>query len=533
MDAAYFIVPFVGGLAAMLVRLPPLVGFLAAGFVLNAMGYEKTDALQTISDLGVTLLLFTIGLKLNVRTLFRREVWGSATSNVIASTLALIGFLSLMKLAGIALLADAGWTTMAVLAFAFSFSSTVFAVKALEERSEMRSLYGRTTIGVLVMQDIFAVVFITASSGHWPSPWAFALVLLIPAAPLMRALLPRIGHGEMQILYGVVLALVVGYTLFEQVGLKGDLGALIIGMLLASHPSAGGLSKSLFEMKELFLVGFFVTIGLEALPTWSSFGIAALLLLALPLKGLFFMIAFDGLRLRHRTALLTTFSLTNYSEFGLIVAALAATHGWLTDDWLVVVSLAVAMSFIIAALLNTFSPQLYEKAVKVLPPQDPSKLHDGDKPIELGDARAVVVGMGRVGHGAYDRLVEQYGVTVLGVESDEDKVRGFRDTGYNVVEADATDPDFWDKLLLTDTVEVVMLAMPDHSGNIFAMEQLHHREFLGKIAAIVKYSEEMVTLREAGVDAVFHIYDEAGVEFADKAAESIGLGIPPVSGPTA
>ncbi|MBJ8347658.1 cation:proton antiporter family protein [Antrihabitans sp. YC2-6] len=529
MQIAYFLVPFAGGLAAMLVRLPPLVGFLGAGFALNAMGYESTPELEKIAELGVTLLLFTIGLKLNVRTLFRKEVWAAASVHVVASTVISIGLLVLVKFTGIFLLAEAGMTTVVVLAFALSFSSTVFAVKALEERSETRSLFGRTTIGILVMQDIFAVVYISASSGDLPSPWALALVLLIPAAPLMRALLPRIGHGEMQILYGVVLALVVGYGLFEHVGLKGDLGALIIGMLLATHPSAGGLSKSLFEMKELFLVGFFVSIGLAELPTWQSLGMAVVLLILLPVKGAFFMLILTGFRLRYRTALLATLSLTNFSEFGLIVADKAVGKGWLTDQWVVVISISVSLSFVIAALLNTFSPQLYERAMKRLPAQDPVKLHPADRPIDLNAARAVVLGMGRVGHGAYDRLSADYGIAVLGIDSDEDKVTGFAGQGYNVIEADATDPDFWDKLLLTDTVELVMLAMPDHSGNIFAIEQLHHRSFGGRIAAIVKYSEEMEQLRERGVDEVFHIYDEAGVEFADKAAESIGL--PPVNGP--
>ena len=523
MDVAYYLVPFAGGLVAMLVRLPPLVGFLVAGFTLNAMGYESTPTLETVADLGVTLLLFTIGLKLNVRTLLRLEVWGTSTLHVALSTAATVGLLALVKLTGVWLLVDSGWMTLALLAFALSFSSTVFAVKALEERSESRSLYGRTAIGILVMQDIFAVVYITASGGHLPSPWAFALLLLIPAAPLMRALLPRIGHGEMQILYGVVLALVVGYWLFDHVGLKGDLGALIIGMLLASHPSAGGLSKSLFEMKELFLVGFFVSIGLAELPTWQSLGLAVLLLLVLPIQGAFFMALLSGFRMRYRTALLATLALTNFSEFGLIVADKAVGKGWLTDDWLVVLSLSVSLSFVIAALCNTFSPQIYDKVIGILPPQDPTKLHDGDKPIDLDSVRAVVLGMGRVGHGTYDRLADDYGIAVLGIDSDEDKVAALREDGYNVIEADATDPAFWDKLLLADSVELVMLAMPDHSGNIFAIDQLHHRSFGGRIAAMVKYAEEMDLLRERGVGSVFHVYDEAGVEFGDKGAELIGL----------
>jgi glutathione-regulated potassium-efflux system ancillary protein KefC len=119
----------------------------------------------------------------------------------------------------------------------------------LEARSELGSLYGRIAIGVLVMQDVFAVLFLSLSSGQWPSPWALGLVLLWPATKLIRAMLDRVGHGDLQVLYGAFLALVAGYALFEAVGVKGDLGALVVGMLLATHPATSDLAKSLFHLK--------------------------------------------------------------------------------------------------------------------------------------------------------------------------------------------------------------------------------------------------------------------------------------------
>ncbi|AYY11784.1 potassium transporter Kef [Actinobacteria bacterium YIM 96077] len=523
MEPAYILMPFLGGLLAMAVRLPPLVGFLAAGFALNVMGYDAIPALDTIADLGVTLLLFTIGLKLNVRTLIRGEVWGTASLHMVTSTALFVGILTALKLAGFSVLHGAGWHNLTVLAFALSFSSTVFAVKVLEERSESRSLYGRTAIGVLIMQDIFAVVFLTTSTGELPSPWALALLLLIPAAPFLRALLPRVGYGEMQILYGAVLALVLGYALFEQVGIKGDLGALIVGMLLAPHPAANGLSKAMFNMKELFLVGFFVSVGLTALPTWEIAALAVILVVLVPLKGLLFLLLFSGFRLRHRTSTLAALSLSNYSEFGLIVAVIAASNGWLDDEWLIVLSLTVALSFVAAAVLNTTSGSIYERVRKRLPQRSADQLHPDDRPIELGDARAIVLGMGRVGRGAYDRLSTHYGLPVLGIDTDPDKVAELRSLGYTVVEGDAVDTDFWDKVLLSDTIDLVLLAMPHHSGNVFALEQLHDRAFTGHIAAVVKHMEEMDLLTRRGADAVFHLYDEAGLALADSAADVAGL----------
>ncbi|QSB05833.1 cation:proton antiporter family protein [Natronoglycomyces albus] len=517
MDPAYILIPFLGGLVALAVRMPPLVGFLAAGFVLNALGFDLIDEIETIADLGVILLLFTIGLKLNVRTLFQGKVWGTASLHMAASTGFFMVVLAGLKLLGFAVLADSGWTSFAVIAFALSFSSTVFVVKVLEERSESRSLYGRTAIGILIMQDIFAVIFISASTGELPSPWAILLLGLIPAAPLLRKLMPRVGRGEMQVLYGVVLALVLGYALFETMGIKGDLGALIIGMLLAPHAAASGMSRALFNVKELLLVGFFVSIGLMAMPTWESVALAVMLVVLVPLKGMLFLAILSRFRLRHRTSVLASLSLTNFSEFGLIVAVIAAGTGWIDEEWLVVLSLAVAISFVVSAIANTRSDAVLRVVEPRLSHQDPAKLHPNDRPIEIGDAKAIVLGMGRVGQGSYDQLSDGHNLRVLGIDSDEEKVAQLSSEGYNIIEGDATDQDFWEKLVSRDDVDVVILAMSEFQGNKFALEQFARDSCEATIAAIVTRAEEVETLQKLGADAVFHLYDEAGHGLADDA----------------
>ena len=516
---------FAAGFAMQLVRLPPLIGFLAAGFALNAMGFERSPTLDTIANLGVTLLLFTIGLKLDIRTLMRGEVWGSATLHIVGSTLLLAGVLFVLKWLGLAMASELGWTAAVLLGFALSFSSTVFAVKVLEERSELGSLYGRIAIGILVMQDVFAVVFLSATSGSLPSIWALGLIVLWPASKLMKLMLDRVGHGDLQVLYGAFLSLVVGYALFEAVGVKGDLGALIVGMLLASHPATAGLAKSLFHLKELFLVGFFLSVGLGALPNLAMVTMALLLLLLLPLKSGLYYLVLMRFGLRTRTGVLTTLSLTNYSEFGLIVAAVAAGAGWLSAEWLVVISLAVAGSFVMAAPLNAASERLYARLKEPLAGLEAQSLLAADRPIALQRVDAVVLGMGQIGSGAYLRLTEGHGLQVLGVDNDTAKLAEHQAAHRNVMEGDAADSDFWDKLVISDSVKLVLLAMPGHAGNIYALTQLRNRAFAGRIAAIVSYADEVDVLRELGADAVFHLYDEAGTAFADDALAGLG-GLP-------
>jgi len=338
----------------------------------------------------------------------------------------------------------------------------------------------------------------------------------------MKRALDRVGHGDLQVLYGAFLSLVVGYSLFEAVGVKGDLGALIVGMLLASHPATAGLAKSLFHLKELFLVGFFISVGLGALPNLSMVVMAALLLLALPLKSALYHLLLMRFGLRTRSGVLSTLALTNYSEFGLIVAAIAATAGWLSAEWLVVISLALAGSFVLAAPLNAASEKLYARYKVPLSRLESSTLLAADQPIHLGEVDAVVLGMGRIGSGAYERLVAEHGLRVLGVDNNPDKLTAHLAAGREVIEGDAVDSDFWDKLVVGGPLKLVLLAMPSHAGNLYALQQLKHRAFAGHIAAIVQYRDEIAPLRELGADAVFHVADEAGTAFADDAVAGLG-----------
>ncbi len=340
---------FIAGFIALKCHLPPLVGFLLAGFALHAAGFQSNDTITVLADLGVTLLLFTIGLKLDIKTLLSKEIWAGSTIHNILSTLVFSLALLLFKYLGLDSLASVPLTSIILLGFALSFSSTVFAVKSLQEKGEMNATYGTIAIGILVMQDIFAVVLLKASTGKLPEWYAIALFALPLLRPLFFKILDWVGHGEMLVLAGIFFALVTGAGLFELVGVKPDLGAIVLGMMLAGHKKASELSKSLFNMKELFLVCFFLNIGLSEHPTVTGFLLAVLLVLLLPLKGILYFVVLNKFRFRVRTSLLTTVSLFNFSEFGLIVGGLAFKMGWLSGDVLVALAISVPLSFIVSA----------------------------------------------------------------------------------------------------------------------------------------------------------------------------------------
>jgi len=508
-------VAFTFGMLINLTGLPPMVGFLLAGFALNFLDFETSNALITFANLGVTLLLFSIGLKLDIRTLFNFEVWGGASIHIIANIIFYTVILFIIKQLGISFFSELNIYGLLLISFALSFSSTVFAVKILEEKSESNSLYGRIAIGILIMQDIFAVLFLTISVGKIPSIWAIGLLALPLIRPLLYKLLDKAGHGELLVLYGFFLALVVGAGLFESVGMKADLGALIAGMLLAGHHSAKEMAKALFNLKELFLVCFFLNIGLGGLPNLDHLLIASILSALLIIKIALYFLTLSRFKLRSRTSLFTSFTLANYSEFGLIVASLATYKGWLSKDWLIITAIAVSLSFIISSILNKYANAIYSHYSFALKRFQSTRLHLSDRPVRVGDAQILVMGMGRIGTGAYDALKNDYGEKVMGIDNNPVTTVQHREEGRRVINADALDSDFWIKLQLTDKIKLILLAMPDHNGNRYAAEQLNKiNNYNFKVAALAHYKTDQEELNEMGIDLVFNMYEEAGAGFA-------------------
>ncbi|MFV0406043.1 MAG: cation:proton antiporter [Propioniciclava sp.] len=526
MEATLLVFPIaalIGGWVAALVRLPPMIGFLAAGFVLNGLGFDWVAPLGEIADLGVTLLLFTIGLKFDVRILADKVVWASTVVHMLLAVLIGLGFFVPLMLLNAPLLEDESVSSLALISFGLSFSSTVFAMKLLQDRGQTRSFYGRVAVGILVLQDLAAVVFLSLTNDTSPTWWALLLVLLVPASWLFRRIWDRIGHDEMQVLFGIVMALVPGYALFTAVGLKGDLGALSMGLLLASHRSASELSRTLFSLKELFLVGFFLELGLLSSLSWLSVVLAVGLLVMLPLQTLLYVGLLRMTGMRTRTAVRTGLLLMNFSEFGLIVIAVGTDTGILDNDWLGIMAVAVGLSFALALVPNTKPGRLIARLEARLPDPPLAQLHPDDRPIEVGLADAVVLGIGRIGRSAYDSLEQDYGLRVLGIDVDVQRVESVRAEGRNVVLGDATDGDFWDRLNDTQTVGLAVLAMPFHGSNLEALAWLRASDFAGTVAAVALYDDQRDEVKAAGADVVLQLYDGAGDGLAERAAELAGI----------
>ena len=170
MEALWIGAAFTLGLIGRQFGLPPLAGYLLAGFVLHAFNFESGPLLDAVAHYGVLLLLFSVGLKLDLRSLLQQSILGTAVLHLSISAI----FIGLLLLAA----SDLGTPGAVFLAVTLGFSSTVLAAKVLEDRREVRAFHGRVAIGILIIQDLVAVGLLSFSGGQEPNFWALLLRFL-------------------------------------------------------------------------------------------------------------------------------------------------------------------------------------------------------------------------------------------------------------------------------------------------------------------------------------------------------------------
>ena len=502
---------FFFGLVIRHIGLPPLVGFLAAGFAINALGPllglpdYTGKTLEHVAHLGVLMLLFTVGLKLKLEQIAQPQVVGGALLHFAISVA--------VFMPGLKLFMGLDWNTALLIAIALSFSSTVLAAKLLETKRELGAFHGRTAIGILIVQDIIALVVLAVWSGQTPNIWALLVFVMPLLRPVLHRLLDLAGHDELLVLMGMMLSLVIGGMGFEAMGLSSEIGALVMGLLLSTHRNAQELGESLWSLKEIFLVGFFLQIGLTGLPDWGAMVFAVAVGIALAFKGMLFFALMVAFKLRARSAFLTALSLTAYSEFGLIVAA------GVLPEYLVPLAIAVSISFVISAPLNRFAHPLYRRFEDGLRPCERDTIHPDEQPKEMGDADVLIFGMGRTGSAAY-RFIEEQGLKPLGLDADTYKAKAHSEAGRNVMFADAEDSHFWSSCDLGQ-IRAAILAMDDLEAKLIAARSLRQRGFTGPIVSHALHASHEEQIREAGADYTYLTMNQAGISLAKQTSEAM------------
>lgn len=507
-EVLFIAIAFALGYIFLKIGLPPLLGYLVGGFLLTAAGYKSSPAMDHLSHIGVILMLFTLGMKTRLRNFLQPVVAVSAVLQIILSIVILIGLFSIIGITrGFSL------SQSILLGVLLGVASTVIAAKGLEEKAELDSYHGRLAIGILVMEDIVLIGVLAFTGLGAPSPWAFSLLLLPALRPVAVRLLRSIKDSEVLLLYGILMAL-AGAFLFESLNLGGELGAFCVGLLHSGEEKSDELKEKLWGLREAFLIGFFLKIGLTGVPVWQDIFFALALVLFLPARvGIFFAIL-TRFHLRARTSFLTATSLASYSEFALITGAVAIGSGLLPESLLITLATVVALSFLVGAPINKRANLIYNRFDDFLTRFESKKVRSDAEPSSIGIANFIVVGMGRAGTAAYHYL-SSTGKKVIGFDTDPGVLEHQRTEKRRVLFGDATSRSLWENLDIS-MLQGVAITIREPEGQLNIIENLRKRGFEGAISALVESDEQARELKKAGVNIIFNPLEQTGSELAER-----------------
>ena len=525
------------GCAGMLARQPLIVSFIAVGILAGPSGLGLVTGglvVETLARLGIALLLFLVGLKLDIGLIRRFGRVAVATG---------LGQVAFTSAGGFALCLALGLDAVEsfYVAVALTFSSTIIIVKLLSDKREIDSLHGRIALGFLIVQDICVVVamiglsaFAAAGEGGalaLARSLAGGLVLVAAAGLFMRyvaePLLVRIAkEPELMVVTAIGLA-ALGAAAADAVGLSKELGGLIAGISLGSTSVREALAARLTPLRDFLLLFFFLELG--ALFDFSAvagrLGEAALLSLFVLVGNPLIVMAIMGVMgYRRRTGFLAGLTVAQISEFSLVFAALGRSLGHLGAEAVGLVTLVGIVTIALSTYMIVHSATLYTWFAPWLGLFERRHPFREDHAPEAGEAvpaPVILFGLGRYGTAIAERLAAR-GVAFLGVDFDPEAVSAFRARGWRAIFGDAADPGFVSGLPLAEARWIVV-ALPNiplilgHAGTREAlMHALAAAGFRGRVALTAARADEAEALERLGAALVLTPFADAAAEAVDR-----------------
>jgi Kef-type K+ transport system membrane component KefB len=397
------------GLLAHFSRQPLILAYLIAGFLIGPFGIgwvKSQESIQVISELGLIFMLFMIGLEIDLKKIVRagKVILFAAGGQLIGGCL-----LGMLFFVGIGLSMGSGHFDALYLCIACALSSTVIIVKVLYEKRELDTLPGRITLGVLVLQDIFAILFLAVQPSLDNLQVSVILlsigrvgVLVATALVLSRYVLPRLFHQiarrpELILLGALAWCFLIG-EIAEQLHLSREMGSLVAGVSLSTFPYALDVTAKVTTLRDFFITLFFVALGMTIpIPGLSVIGLALMIAAFTVVSRV--VTTFVPLYLMKqglRASLLPAINLAQISEFSLVVIQTGVAAGHIRTE----TSSAASFAFVVLAVLSTFvmarSDQVTRGLIgplKRIGLRDLDHSHDADADHEAGhgEARRIVI----------------------------------------------------------------------------------------------------------------------------------------------
>lgn len=517
-------------------RQPLIIAFIFVGILLGPAGLNWVHALDQVdlfAKLGIGLLLFVVGLKLDPHLI--RSV---GTVAMVAGA----GQMAMTAAIGYGLSLALGMPSMAAfyVAAALTFSSTIIIVKLLSDKREIDALHGRISLGILIMQDIVVVMLmigltaygVEAQESHigWQVLEVFGkgIGFLALIAIVTRYLLPSLLRSlarwpELLTLFAIAWAIGLA-SLGTGLGFGKEVGAFAAGVALAATPYKAILAARLVSLRDFLLLFFFIDLGvqIDMGHLGSAIGPAILLsVIVLVGKPIMVMALVGVMGYAKRTAVTSGLAMGQISEFSLILAALGLSLGHIDKPTMGLITLVGLITIGLSTYMILYNQWFYERLAPALGvfqfgthrTDEALRNTRGAGGVGTSPADAIVFGLGRYGRNLAQEM-QRRGHSVLGVDFDPERVRFWQQRGLATLYGDLEDAELFHALPLTKARWVVS-TIPERDKSLVLLHALKHSGFTGCIALTAETMQHREFLLTAGADVVLLPFRDAAAEAAD------------------
>ena len=478
---AVIIMTAVFGLLARLLRQPLILAYIVVGLLVGYLGYAdliQKDTFQLFSELGIMLLLFLVGLEINYASI--RLVGKAATIVGLGQIIFtfIIGF-------GIALLFNFSYLASAYIAIALTFSSTIIIVKLLSEKKDLHSLYGRITVGFMLIQDFMAILLLIVLSGiqagHGINGIDLALTVIKGVSLfavvifLGRTVFPHIFDRVArtpELLFAISLAWVFFVVMIvAKLGFSIEVAGFLAGLALANSSERFQIATKIKPLRDFFIMLFFIILGTHMVGfsfaglAWPVIVFSIFVIIGNPLIVLLIM---GALGYRKRTSFLTGVTIAQVSEFSLILAAVGARLEHIDKPVVGLITAVGIITIAISSYLIMHADTLYIFFSRVLSIFERSKTKEIKVPRGSYAKRIILVGGHRTGTAILQHFSKE---DVVVIDFDPEVIERLRFQGYDCILGDASDIDIFDQIDLKKA-RVIISTSPDFTDNMMLLEEL-------------------------------------------------------------
>lgn len=517
------------------IKQPLLIGYILTGLIAGPLFLNilsSSEGYETFAHIGISLLLFIVGLHLNLKLV--KEVGP-------ISLITGLGQVIFTTVVGFAINYTLGYSLMSslIIAICLTFSSTIIIVKLLSDKRDLETLYGKISMGFLIVQDLVAVIILMALSAFLvpreatQSTSLFIVITIISIIAavsltyiLSKTLLPKLLQSiseSTELLFIFVISWCLGIAaLFDYLGFSLEVGALLAGVALASSPYQSEISSRIKPLRDFFIVMFFILLGSQMVPeipgieevsfseklsligeVFSPILPMAILLSLFVLIGnpIIVILLMSYLKYSTRTGFLAGLTVAQISEFGLIVGMLALEANLISSSELSMITLVGIITITVSTYMILNGEYLYSKFMPVLKYLDDKNLKDAKESKDHTRKYDIIIfGFDRVGFSLL-KTIKNLGDSYLIIDNDPQIIKKLKSQQITCMYADANNIEFLEEVNFEDA-KLVISTIPYYDTNVLLSSVFNKKNEKGLLFLTSRTIDEALDLYEKEADYV-------------------------------